>query len=81
MTYKSLEDVAEYLPDNSPRFVLLSYPMTLVCSSLLRACLEGGGLIVVVVEPNPPPSMLTLSLAPIPYISSTNRLNDRYLSN
>lgn len=41
MTYKSLEDVAEDLPDNSPRFVLLSYPMTLVCSSLLRACLEG----------------------------------------
>lgn len=45
MTYKSLEDVAEYLPDNSPRFVLLSYPMTLVCSSLLRACLEGGVLL------------------------------------
>lgn len=42
MTYKSLEDVAENLPDNSPRFVLLSYPMTLVCSSPLRACLEGG---------------------------------------
>lgn len=28
--YKSLDDIAEDLPDHSPRFVLLSYPMTLV---------------------------------------------------
>ncbi|KUI55213.1 Actin-depolymerizing factor gmf1 [Cytospora mali] len=27
--YKSLDDIAEDLPDHSPRFVLLSYPMTL----------------------------------------------------
>jgi hypothetical protein len=28
--YKNLEDIGEDLPDNSPRFVLLSYPLTLV---------------------------------------------------
>ncbi|KAL2281646.1 hypothetical protein FJTKL_11530 [Diaporthe vaccinii] len=27
--YKSLEEIGEDLPDHSPRFVLLSYPMTL----------------------------------------------------
>ncbi|PHH65839.1 hypothetical protein CDD81_1208 [Ophiocordyceps australis] len=27
--YRSLDDVAEDLPDHAPRFVLLSYPMTL----------------------------------------------------
>ncbi|KAK4189290.1 GMF family protein [Podospora australis] len=27
--YKSLEEIADDLPDHSPRFVLLSYPMTL----------------------------------------------------
>lgn len=31
VTYKSLEEIAEELPDSSPRFILLSYPMTLVC--------------------------------------------------
>lgn len=28
--YKSLEEIGDDLPDHSPRFVLLSYPMTLV---------------------------------------------------
>ena len=28
--YKSLQDLAEELPDHSPRYVLLSYPLTLV---------------------------------------------------
>ena len=28
--YKSLEEIADDLPDHSPRFVLLSYPLTLV---------------------------------------------------
>ena len=28
--YKSIEEIADDLPDHSPRFVLLSYPMTLV---------------------------------------------------
>jgi hypothetical protein len=28
--YKDLKDIAEDLPDHSPRFVLLSYPLTLV---------------------------------------------------
>ncbi|EPE06049.1 gmf family protein [Ophiostoma piceae UAMH 11346] len=27
--YKSLDEIADDLPDNSPRFVLLSYPMTM----------------------------------------------------
>ena len=29
--YKSMAELADELPDNSPRFVLLSYPLTLVC--------------------------------------------------
>ena len=29
--YKSMEELADDLPDNSPRFVLLSYPLTMVC--------------------------------------------------
>ncbi|KAK6828553.1 hypothetical protein PG990_010378 [Apiospora arundinis] len=29
VVYKSLEEVGDELPDNSPRFVLLSYPLTL----------------------------------------------------
>jgi hypothetical protein len=28
--YKSLEELADDLPDHAPRFVLLSYPLTLV---------------------------------------------------
>lgn len=32
--YKSLEEIGEDLPDHSPRFVLLSYPMTLVRTPL-----------------------------------------------
>lgn len=28
--YKSLDEIGDDLPDHSPRFVLLSYPMTLV---------------------------------------------------
>lgn len=33
-TYKSLEEIGDDLPDHSPRFILLSYPMTLVSSCL-----------------------------------------------
>ncbi|KAK8106346.1 hypothetical protein PG999_009705, partial [Apiospora kogelbergensis] len=29
IVYKTLEEVGDELPDNSPRFVLLSYPLTL----------------------------------------------------
>lgn len=29
-TYTSLEEIGDGLPDHSPRFVLLSYPLTLV---------------------------------------------------
>jgi hypothetical protein len=28
--YTNLQDIGDDLPDNSPRFVLLSYPLTLV---------------------------------------------------
>lgn len=31
ITYKSLADLGDDLPDHSPRFILLSYPMTTVC--------------------------------------------------
>jgi hypothetical protein len=30
VVYKSLEEIGDDLPDHSPRFVLLSYPLTLV---------------------------------------------------
>ncbi|KAI0971430.1 glia maturation factor beta [Xylaria arbuscula] len=29
VVYRSLEEIAEDLPDNSPRYILLSYPLTL----------------------------------------------------
>lgn len=35
--YKSLDEISDDLPDHSPRFVLLSYPMTLVrCRNMER---------------------------------------------
>lgn len=34
VVYKSLEEIAEDLPDNSPRFILLSHPLTMVGSTL-----------------------------------------------
>jgi hypothetical protein len=33
--YKDLQEIAEDLPDHSPRFVLLSYPLTLVSGRLI----------------------------------------------
>ena len=30
VVYKSLEEIGDDLPDHAPRFVLLSYPLTLV---------------------------------------------------
>ena len=33
IVYKSLEELADDLPDHAPRFVLLSYPLTLVRAS------------------------------------------------
>lgn len=30
VVYKTLEEIGDDLPDHSPRFVLLSYPLTLV---------------------------------------------------
>lgn len=38
--YKSLDEIGDDLPDHSPRFVLLSYPMTLVCRYVPR---DGSG--------------------------------------
>lgn len=37
-TYKTLEDIGEDLPDHSPRFVLLSYPVTLVRRPVCGKC-------------------------------------------
>ena len=39
--YKTLEDIGEDLPDHSPRFVLLSYPLTLVSSDPLHTSCAG----------------------------------------
>ena len=33
VVYKSLEEVGDDLPDHSPRYILLSYPLTMVSSS------------------------------------------------
>ena len=38
--YTKMTDLADELPDNSPRFVLLSYPLTLVSRALLRLTLN-----------------------------------------
>lgn len=35
--YKSLEEIGDDLPDHSPRYILLSYPLTLVRSIPRRA--------------------------------------------
>lgn len=32
--YTAMAELADELPDNSPRFVLLSYPLTMVCCSV-----------------------------------------------
>jgi hypothetical protein len=32
--YTNVQDIAEELPDHAPRFVLLSYPLTLVCMGI-----------------------------------------------
>lgn len=37
--YKDLQEIGDDLPDHSPRFVLLSYPLTLVSA---RSGWEGG---------------------------------------
>lgn len=40
--YKNLEDIGDDLPDHSPRFVLLSYPLTLVsCTALCGSVVPG----------------------------------------
>lgn len=36
IVYKSLDEIGDELPDNSPRFVLLSYPLTMVRCANLR---------------------------------------------
>lgn len=33
-TYTNMQELADELPDHSPRYVLLSYPLTLVSSSI-----------------------------------------------
>lgn len=39
--YKTLDELSDDLPDHSPRFVLLSYPLTLVRSGQLCHHLDG----------------------------------------
>jgi hypothetical protein len=42
-TYSDMLDLADELPDSSPRFVLLSYPLTLVlspCPSDMKAMVD-----------------------------------------
>ena len=42
VVYKSLEEIADDLPDNSPRYILLSYPLTLVRVIFLSFFLPSG---------------------------------------
>lgn len=42
--YKDLQEIGDDLPDHSPRFVLLSYPLTLVCPAVRSATICTGGL-------------------------------------
>lgn len=35
--YTKMEDLADELPESSPRFILLSYPLTLVCIFIFAA--------------------------------------------
>lgn len=32
-TYTNMQELGDELPDHSPRYILLSYPLTLVCLS------------------------------------------------
>jgi hypothetical protein len=34
--YKNMQELSDELPDNSPRYILLSYPLTLVCISAIQ---------------------------------------------
>ena len=37
-TYSNMLDLADELPDSSPRFILLSYPLTLASTHILLSC-------------------------------------------
>lgn len=39
-TYTNMQELADELPDHSPRFILLSYPLTLASQSTSRSDLE-----------------------------------------
>jgi hypothetical protein len=39
--YTSVQDVSEELPDNTPRYILLSYPLTLVGGLSRMLCHPG----------------------------------------
>ena len=41
--YKKLQDIGDDLPDHSPRFVLLSYPLTLVSWAIKAVALTNKG--------------------------------------
>lgn len=38
--YTDIESIVEELPDHTPRFVLLSYPLTLVCRNSVSDCMN-----------------------------------------
>lgn len=40
VVYKTLEEISDDLPDHSPRFVLLSYPLTLVSRPARRTYIQ-----------------------------------------
>lgn len=42
VVYKSLEEIGDDLPDNSPRYILLSYPLTLVRLPYIDTILRGA---------------------------------------
>lgn len=46
--YSKMEDLADDLPDSSPRFILLSYPLTIVSlRHKLSYSVTAGGIIII----------------------------------
>lgn len=81
IVYKSLEEIGDELPDNSPRFVLLSYPLTLVRRASLRPLLPGRALLIQhVLTPAQPSGRLSVPYVMLYYlpITANNELKMLY---
>lgn len=48
--YTDMQELSDELPDNTPRYVLLSYPLTLVCGAEIKSVLTRVDMYGVCVE-------------------------------